>query len=79
MNDYSDIITQDDIENNMTNAVMDNNAASETGIAMIGDVTKIIDGEAATIRVYFELREGEEPDNEAIYTVDRIIRADMID
>ena len=35
-------ITQDDIDNNMTTAVMDNNAASETGVAMIGDVTKII-------------------------------------
>ena len=77
MNEYR--ITQDDIANNMTTAVMDNNAASETGVAMIGDITKIIDGEAATIRTYFELREGEEPDNEAIYTVGRIIGAYRID
>ena len=79
MNDYINIITQDDIDNNMSDAVLENHALSDNGLSMQADIKKVINGEEGTIRVAFEILNDEEPDNENIYTTSRILSAVAID
>ena len=78
MKDYTETITQADIDA-MSEAVICNCAAGINGIAMQADLYREIDGADATIRVYFEIREGEAQDNEAIYTPERILYATRVD
>ena len=77
MDNYRDIITQDDIDA-MSNAIMCNHALGSEGVAMQSDVTKTVDGEVVIIRVYFDIC-GEDQYYNSIYTTDRIICADRID
>jgi len=72
-------ITQHDIDNNMSNVVLTNYAPAANGIAMCGQIETEIDGEMATLVIRFEILNGEEQDNEDIYTIDRIIDVDRVD
>ena len=78
MQDYRDIITQEDIDNRMTEAVIDNHALATDGVAMYGDIIKHVDGEDITVRVVFDMRDGEDQDCIDIYTVERMLCADRI-
>jgi len=78
MNDLTDTITQADIDA-MTDAVICNYTGGINGVAMQARIERTDeDGDAIEIAVYFEIRGGEEEDNEAIYTLDRIISATRI-
>jgi len=78
MQDLTDTITQADMDA-MSNAVICNYAEGIGGVAMQARIARTDeDGDAIEIAVYFEIREGEEQDNEAIYTLDRIIEARQI-
>jgi len=79
MQDYKDIITQDDIDNRMTEAVISNHALATDGVAMHGDIVKHVDGEDITVRVVFDMVDGEDQDCMDIYTVERILSIDRID
>ena len=56
-----------------------NCAGGPNGVAMQADLTREIDGETATLRIYFEIRGDEEQDDESIYDVKRVISVDRID
>ena len=47
-------------------------------VAMQGDLPVVVEGEERTLRIYLEIREGEEIDNESIYDVSRILDTDLI-
>jgi len=74
-----DTITQADIDSIGNDFALVNYAGGIDGVAVSGAINKIVDGELATIRVVCEIRRGEEIDDEAIYTVDRVISADIVD
>ena len=71
-------ITPADIAD-MGDAVLCNCAGGTNGVAMQADLTREIDGETATLRIYFEIRGDEEQDDESIYDVKRVISVDRID
>lgn len=71
-------ITQQDIDNG-NDAVLVNYAPAPNNIAMMQDIQTVIDGEEITARLRYEVMDGEEQDNEAIYTPERILSAERVD
>ena len=71
--DYLDIIRQSDIDDITPQAVMVNSAISSDGVAMIGDIYLEINGEFTVLRITFDVLPGEDPEEQEIYTVGRII------
>ena len=75
MDNLTGTITQADIDA-MDHAEIDNYG---DGVAMQAVIPRTNEyGEEIEIAVWFEILAGEEPDNEAIYTLDRIIDAGQI-
>jgi len=70
----TDTITQSDIEQ-AGDYVICNLEAGDNGVAMQGRLKRIEDGEEIDISIYLQIKDGEEIDNEDIYTIDRLIYA----
>ena len=76
VNDYT--ITQKDIDkwtNKSGDATMHNYSAGDDGVAMRGMDIDAIDGDGKKVKVdvEFDLKKGEEADNQSIYQLSRVL------